>query len=445
VPVRLYLSNSTPPLTPTADTTGWEAVSPTAVTRALTLTKEGASASASGTFAPGAINTEMRLGRFVSPPLTRAVNFAGDSGDVTIAFARQRVSGGTAIVSFWRFWGVSGDGDTFLGTPFGSSEPGVNWTTTTGVTAGTALVANHTSPFNAAAGDRIVVDIGFRITDTTTSTGTLYYGGTAGTDLAGGDTGTTAETRPPWIEFSGLTLADFAADPVVVAATASAPLGALTATASGVRATGATASALLGRLTATASGVRSTAATASAPLGALTASASGVVTAEGITGTASAALGALTATASGTRSTAATASAPLGALTATAAGTATPPNAGTATAPLGALTATAAAVRTTAATAAATLGGLTATAAGTAFTGPNAQAFLGALTATAAATRTTSATATAPLGALTATASGTRTSTGATATANLGALTATAAQEIPADGPEPGRFFLAYS
>jgi hypothetical protein len=215
VPVRLYPANTAAPITLTADTAPgtWESVSSTAVVRALSLTKEGGSGSVSGTFSPAAVNQRMRLGRFVSPPLTRQVNFAGDSGDVTIAFARQLVTpSGTAVIAFWRFWGVSGDGDTFLGTPFGSSQPGVNWTTTTGVTAGSAPVSVHTAPFTAQAGDRIVLDIGFRITDTTTSSGRLYYGGTESTDLAEGDTGTTAETRSPWIEFSGLTAADFGED-----------------------------------------------------------------------------------------------------------------------------------------------------------------------------------------------------------------------------------------
>jgi hypothetical protein len=142
-----------------------------------------------------------------------------------------------------------------------------------------------------------------------------------------------------------------------------------------------TADAPLGGLTATATGVHTVPATTAAPLGALTAAASGTVTPNT---NVAVPLGALTAAASGTIERSASAVAPLGGLAAAAAGGvfAAP----TAVAPLGGLAVSGSAVRSTAATGTAALGGLAVAAAGV-------RTLVGALT-------------TAPLGALTATAVG---------------------------------------
>lgn len=146
-----------------------------------------------------------------------------------------------------------------------------------------------------------------------------------------------------------------------ISGTASAPLGGLTASASGARTVPGVASAPLGGLAASAAGVRTTTGTANAPLGGLTASATESV--PEISGTATAALGGLTASATSTRTTFSTAVAALGALTATAAGVRT--DAGTASAPLGALIAAAAGATGSSGVALADLGGLIAAAMGT--------------------------------------------------------------------------------
>jgi len=101
----------------------------------------------------------------------------------------------------------------------------------------------------------------------------------------------------------------------VISGNATASLGGLTATATGVRNTSGTATATLGGLVATATGVRNTSGTASATLGGLTASAVGQIEGSPV-GSATATLGALTATASGKRAVYGTASAALGGLTA---------------------------------------------------------------------------------------------------------------------------------
>jgi hypothetical protein len=122
-----------------------------------------------------------------------------------------------------------------------------------------------------------------------------------------------------------------------VSGTASAPLGGLTASATGVRTRPGTAAAALGRVTATVTGTRTAPGTATAPLGGLTAQAS-EATPE-IDGTATAALGGLTASAASVRATLGAATAALGALTATATGVRT--DRGTASSQLGSLVAAA--------------------------------------------------------------------------------------------------------
>jgi hypothetical protein len=221
-----------------------------------------------------------------------------------------------------------------------------------------------------------------------------------GRNLAAGSTATTTEADPPV--------------GALVLGTASAPLGGLSATATG-----------LPKVTAT----------AAAPLGALAAIAAGTPT---VRATATAALGGLVATATGVVAVPATATAGLGALTAAASGHTTA--AGTAAAPLGALTATATGVPAVAATAVAALGALTAAATGTTRVTGAATAPLGALIASAVGTVTPvgGGAATAAFGALTAAATGLVADMG-TATALFGALVATVLAGTPHVDTPPNR------
>jgi hypothetical protein len=136
-------------------------------------------------------------------------------------------------------------------------------------------------------------------------------------------------------EFDNLNLAPSSG--AVVAGLATAALGALSATAVGVRQTPGATAATLGGLSATAVGLRSVAGTTAVTFGALAATAAGARTVAGVT---SLVLGGLTATAAGARTAAGSSTTDLGALAATAAGTVT--RLGAATADLGGLTAAAA-------------------------------------------------------------------------------------------------------
>lgn len=185
-----------------------------------------------------------------------------------------------------------------------------------------------------------------------------------------------------------------AAGAATINGTATAPLGAITATATATVKHVGTGTAPLGSLTATASSTVKHVGTGSAPLGALTVNATGTVTTGSTTrtGTAAAPLGSLTATATATVKRVGTGAAPLGALTASATGSVTHP--GTATAPLGSLTAAASAtvLHVVQANGTAPLTGLTATATGRVTHVVVGTAPLGELTASALMTGGTAAT-----------------------------------------------------
>jgi hypothetical protein len=84
-------------------------------------------------------------------------------------------------------------------TDYVESAGADEWPTTA---TGQQLAAPQSlSTVNALAGDRIVIEIGYRATNnvTTSRTGRVYIGGTSGTDLTDGDTDT---SHPGWVEFS---------------------------------------------------------------------------------------------------------------------------------------------------------------------------------------------------------------------------------------------------
>ena len=155
------------------------------------------------------------------------------------------------------------------------------------------------------------------MTDIHTTTGGDGWQTSARRTLASsGASGTTTATRSGSAPWCACTVVMRPTDTAAtITGVASAPLGAIAATATGTPATPGTAAAPLGAVTATAAGVVSSV-SATAPLGALDVTATGVRATTAADATAD--LGALTAAADGVRATTGTATAPLGGITATA-------------------------------------------------------------------------------------------------------------------------------
>lgn len=120
---------------------------------------------------------------------------------------------------------VSNDGSTVRGTLLGISasqttgDPPVFWDSGSSLSVENRSLkdsSDNTSlsltPVVAVAGDRLVIELGFRETGTSgSSIGRAYFGDANATDAAENETdrngGTAASVRTPWVEFSsGLTL-----------------------------------------------------------------------------------------------------------------------------------------------------------------------------------------------------------------------------------------------
>ena len=183
---RFYLSNSTSPVfDPGQSLAFWDDTANAAgVPFLLTDTPTGtatsvtkAETSASGTF-------DVLLGQWVSKQVSNGGSVGG-SGSLVVA--RQESDAAANLVIAVGIWVIDSTG-TIRGSALTQSVGSAEFNTT-------ATAANTTlSPtvLEVQPGDRIVVELGYRATntDTTSYTGTLFYGGTATPDLASGDTDT---------------------------------------------------------------------------------------------------------------------------------------------------------------------------------------------------------------------------------------------------------------
>ena len=136
----------------------------------------------------GTTDYDVLLLRSVSSPLAANCNF---SGTLNVMLAVQESNTDADMAYYVHVFVTQGDTDNLRGTLLANySDPNTNeWGTTA---LGKALTAAQSlSAVSALAGDRIVVEIGYRARNTTTSsrTGTLYYGGN-GSDLASGGAAT---------------------------------------------------------------------------------------------------------------------------------------------------------------------------------------------------------------------------------------------------------------
>ena len=127
---------------------------------------------------------DVLLLRCVSAPLAANCSFAGT---LNVMMGVQESATDADMAYYIHAFVTQGDTDTIRGTLLANyADPNTNeWGTTA---LGKALTAAQSlSAVAALTGDRIVVEIGYRSRNTTTSTrtGTIWYGGN-GSDLTGG-------------------------------------------------------------------------------------------------------------------------------------------------------------------------------------------------------------------------------------------------------------------
>jgi hypothetical protein len=200
---RFYLpSTGTPPISPAADGS-WEQTSDlirlslvTTKIGSTQLIQSGASNSTTGSF-------DVLLAQYISDPLG-AQTIDGTVKGVTKA---RETNGAADLRTQMIIKVVSGDGLTVRGTLLSHDEGTLTseWSTSSTLNsrlAPVALRSNTLTPVVAQAGDRVVVEIGYRrhtTIDPTSYTGRLYFED-SGTDLPESDSDTTV--GDPWIEFS---------------------------------------------------------------------------------------------------------------------------------------------------------------------------------------------------------------------------------------------------
>ncbi|MFC5997098.1 hypothetical protein ACFQE5_23070 [Pseudonocardia hispaniensis] len=191
--VKRFLANVAPPVT--VSTSGVWNDQAGKVARGLTATPQGTNTSSARAETTATSPWDVALGQWVSDPILQAGTL---QGAYTYCRAIQESSSNADLQSRTLIYVMSGDGTTVRGTAANGLATG-EWPTTN-----TAQQINGTlNPVACQVGDRIVVELGYRATNTATTsyTGTIRYGGIDSTDLAPGDTGTAVTTRPAWIRF----------------------------------------------------------------------------------------------------------------------------------------------------------------------------------------------------------------------------------------------------
>jgi chitosanase len=121
----------------------------------------------------------------------------------TVEWIMGALESSTNANMFWHvhIWVSKGNSDAVRGTVLTDSIGATEWPTT--ATARGEGAKSLTS-VDCEIGDRVVVEIGYRAQNTSTSpfTGTVNYGNSGTTDLASGNTGANLTGRPGWVEFS---------------------------------------------------------------------------------------------------------------------------------------------------------------------------------------------------------------------------------------------------
>ncbi|MBN9791301.1 hypothetical protein DMP17_22220 [Pseudonocardia sp. TMWB2A] len=205
---KFYLSNTAAAVTPAIPSGYWE---DTTQNTALAMTDAPAGTNAAVSRAETSTSSafDVLLRRWVSPPIQRAGTLEPDGAGyvVNLITATQASASAADFRSSFRIYVLGSDGTVrgeFIATSGGSAWP----TTLTGKLETTP--GYLAEPVAVQPGDRVVLEFGYqaRNSSSTSYTGTIRVGGTATTDLASGDTGTNATSRPPSITFTGANSSD---------------------------------------------------------------------------------------------------------------------------------------------------------------------------------------------------------------------------------------------
>ncbi len=194
MPTRFYLNAAAAGYTPATKRGTWTTSSAT-LAQALGPRPAGATTTAGVAVGSTTANRDILVGRWISGAAVAAGTISG-----TLSWVIGVLESNANLNAFFKLhvFVTVGDSDTVRGTLLSNNVGATEWPTTyTGRTEGAKTVTNVA----ISAGDRIVVEVGYRASSSnTTYTGTVRYGGTSTTDLQSGGTST---ADPPWVELSG--------------------------------------------------------------------------------------------------------------------------------------------------------------------------------------------------------------------------------------------------
>jgi len=193
---RLYFTNSAAAYMPATKRGGWEQAG-ASLTRLLGVRPAGTAATAAvATGSTGAAN-DVLWGRWSSAGAVAAGTLAGTAQAIIGAVESNAACNANMYLHIFV---TAGDSDTVRGTALSNWAGATEFTTTAN---GRDSGAQTLTSVAVSAGDRLVVEIGYRSisADTTARTATMNYGNAGTTDLTA--TATTVTTTPGWIEFSG--------------------------------------------------------------------------------------------------------------------------------------------------------------------------------------------------------------------------------------------------
>jgi hypothetical protein len=193
---RFYLANAAPAFAPGTAASFWNDTSPGLTTpHRLAETPEGASASTQDTETAAAAGWFVLLGQWISAPASAAGAISGLTYGVAAGWVESDAAADLAPVIYVKVI----DGATGALRDEAISQFSSGRELPTGTPAAISFTASDGRTADFLAGDRIVLELGFRTGNavTTSYSGTLYYGGTGSPDLADG---VTDLSRPGWVD-----------------------------------------------------------------------------------------------------------------------------------------------------------------------------------------------------------------------------------------------------
>lgn len=198
---RLYLSSDDTQYTPPTNKAGWEGTGSSVVQR-LSRRRSGIATDIAIPENDASPTFDRLLGKWISDPLAAQTI----SGTVAFMLLMAESLAAGDLFPHIHAYVTQGDTDSVRGTLIanyiGAAELAVNASNHEIVSLPSVALTSVT----AVAGDRLVVEIGYRATNTVTTgyTGKLKFGGTT-SDAVGTETNVTgtSNTTATWLEFSG--------------------------------------------------------------------------------------------------------------------------------------------------------------------------------------------------------------------------------------------------